>query len=226
MVLWWFARGLTWEYRFCPLPRLSLALQTLSTVPAHWLHWLNTGGIIVWRFSGNPLAFGVYKPFLLGGSASGKLDASTAASSVRSSGGGHLMCLQPGPQRTSNVGTECCLVLQAFLRKPLERLVGGQITVRKRWSRGLWLLVTPPEIQGENPADHHFIPFLRFAFLLQLFFSYLVYGWKLPSVGQHDPGEVAYDCVRTVWETLFVVATIRFETLVGISSCLDRTKVQ
>lgn len=51
IVLWWCV--CVDSHRFCPLPRPSLALRTLSPVPARWLHWLNIGRISAQRFSRN-----------------------------------------------------------------------------------------------------------------------------------------------------------------------------
>lgn len=226
MVLWWFARGLTQGYRFCPLPRLSLALRTLSTVPAHWLHWLNTGGIIVWRFSGNPLAFGVYKPFLLGGSASGKLDASTAASSVRSSGGGRLMCLQPGPQRTSNVGTECCPVLQAFLREAFGKTSWWPDHREEEVIQRPVAPCNTPRDSGRESSWPPFYPFSSVCFSAPTFLFLPCLRMKIAFCrAAWDWGSGLWLCEDRRGDP-FVVPTIRCETLVSISSCLDRTKVQ
>lgn len=91
-------------------------------------------------------------------------------------------------------------VLQAFLLKNF-----GEKSWWPDHSRKEMILrpVAPCRHQGRNPADHHFITFCCLLFCSNFsFFSCLLYGWKLPSLGQHDTGEAAYDRVMTVrWDS-------------------------
>ena len=56
-------------------------------------------------------------------------------------------------------------------------------------------------------------------------FSYLFYGGELPSAGQHDIGEAAFDCVTIVRWDFTCIQTIRYESLESIH-CLDITEAQ
>lgn len=59
--------------------------------------------------------------------------------------------------------------------RTLGRKVSGQITVGRRWSRGLWLLVAPGTESIWSPFYH----FLLFPFLLQLFFLFMPLWMKI-----------------------------------------------
>lgn len=95
-------------------------------------------------------------------------------------------------------------VWHPFAGPSLGSLWGESLVARSLSEGGGLQGPAPPygsrTIQGENPQLLAILsPFFLFPLCFKFsFFSSLLYGGKSPSLGQHDLGEAASDCVRIV----------------------------